>query len=164
MLRALAYSEEFRGQVNRAIRVLVGRADATSAADVGTTNDDIALPMAVHRKMVLDSHKIVNQCCHDKSKEAAARIGAAAYELALLLHREAENVGRDSQRSIVTHTPEWYLDLMLDSTALGPTTSTCILPAAVRAVLAPAMLRRIGARAGGRTEPEISEVRGRVSA
>jgi hypothetical protein len=150
--------------VNGAIRVLVGRTDATSAADVGTTNDDIALPYAVHRKIVLSSHKIVNQCLHDKSKEAATRIGATAYELALLLHREAENVDSDPQRATVARTPEGYLNLMLDGNALGPTTSTCILPAAVRAVLAPAMLRRIGARAGGRTEPEISEVRGRVSA
>ena len=146
--------------MNTAIRGLVGLADATSAAD--DSRAALALPQAVVSYLVLSSHKVLNQALHDKCAAAAARIAAAAQELAVMLRHEADNVARDSNRSTVPQNETGYLQLMLDTSILGPASHTSCLPQGVRAVLATALLTRTGARAV-RTADEVSEVRGRVS-
>ena len=157
VLRALGLSDAFHEVVNTAIAAVVGRTDA----DDGTPA--LALPKAVHTRLVLRCLKVVNQFLHDKSKAQAEKIAAAALELALLLRKEADEAARDSNRSTIAHDAPGYLELMLTGTGLGPASATSCLPERVRRVLGARLLTRIGSRTGGRTAAEISAVRAGVA-
>lgn len=150
--RALSLSEACRGIVNEVIRTVAGHTDAEDGAAA------LALPMVVHRPLLLGSLKVVNQILHDKSKAQAAKIAAAALELALVLRNAADQAARDSNRSTFVHDAAGYLELMLRGPGLGPASPTSCLPERVRHVLGGRLLTNIGSRAGGHTIVEISEV------
>ena len=138
--------------MNEGIRTVAGHTDAEDGAAA------LAIPMVVHRQLVLGSLKVVNQILHDKSKAQAAKIAAAALELALVLRNAAEQAARDSNRSTFVHDAAGYLNLMLRDPGLGPASQTSCLPERVRHVLGGRLLTNIGSRAGGHTIGEISEV------
>ena len=160
--RSLAFSEAFRGIVNEGMVTLAGRKDASSGTEDSTAA--LALPMDVHTKIVLGCVRIVNKVLHDKCKTQAPKIAGTALELALMLRTEAERAARDSSCPAFVHDAAGYLGLMLNSPGLGPASTTSCVPERVRYVLGAGLVKKIGSRAGGHTDAELSEVRGDVAA